>query len=65
MSQQPYLKESEYINMEQGKCPNCNSINLMYETVVIDGDSLYYPFDCDDCGKTGKEWYTSTYIESE
>lgn len=49
---------------EQGKCPQCLSENLTYETCVNEGEQLYYPFVCDDCGFEGKEWYKLYYIET-
>lgn len=51
--------------MEQGKCPKCNSENLIYDTFVYHAATIYYPFTCDDCGRSGKEWYNVVYIESE
>lgn len=49
---------------EQGKCPLCNSMNLSYGTMEIDGElgnSCYYPWHCDDCGADGKEWYNMSF----
>ena len=43
---------------KQGYCPKCNSDNLNYETNVNDGDSLYYPYICENCGFEGREYYT-------
>ena len=47
----------------QGKCPNCRSENLIYETCCNDGDSLYYSFTCGDCPAVGKEWYALQFTE--
>ena len=51
----------EYTEECLGKCPNCGSENLNYETCVNDGEQLYYPFFCDDCDCTGKEIYNVDY----
>ena len=48
---------------QEGKCPQCQSENLTYETCVNEGNQLYYPFTCENCGYQGKEWYSLTFIE--
>jgi len=55
-----YNKTKECI----GICPKCGSDNLNYETNVNDGDSLYYPFVCDNCGCEGREAYNLNYSET-
>jgi len=49
---------------DQGKCPQCLSENLQYETCVHDGEQLYFPFVCCECDYEGKEWYNLEFIES-
>jgi hypothetical protein len=44
-------------SVEQGYCPNCGKPNLNYGHVEIDGESLHYPFTCQDCNHEGEEWY--------
>lgn len=52
---------NEYITKSQGECPVCKSHDINYDTFVYHGDYLYYPYDCNDCGNTGKEYYTIVY----
>lgn len=47
-----------------GHCPKCDSENLNYETNINDGDSVVYPFVCDDCGCEGREAYNIQYNET-
>ena len=52
--------------MEQGKCPKCQGVNLNYETIVDStpySQSIYYPYECDDCGFCGREYYDITFSE--
>ena len=44
-------------NSEAGKCPKCGSENLNYGSLVIEGEGLKYPYDCEDCKFEGEEWY--------
>lgn len=54
---------------EQGRCPKCNSDSLQYESLNIDGDFIYYPWRCEQCGTSGEEWYqlhfTGHNVETE
>lgn len=45
-------------DIEQGSCPCCQSDNLAYSAVEHSEDNLYYPWECQDCGSNGKEWYS-------
>lgn len=51
------------ISMEQGTCPNCQKNNLEYGDSVVEGDQIYYEWECMTCGATGKEWYSLEFIE--
>jgi|TARA_R110000824_G_scaffold370505_1_gene560118 hypothetical protein len=44
--------------VESGQCPHCNSMGLLdYKAKVYSsGNSIYYPFECEECGCKGKEW---------
>ena len=48
----------------KGKCPNCNSEDLDYDAVELEGESLFYPFVCNNCKANGQEWYNLKYISS-
>ncbi|KKK73623.1 hypothetical protein LCGC14_2891960 [marine sediment metagenome] len=50
---------------EPGRCPKCGDCNLSYETNIDDSYSIYYPYTCDDCGATGKEWYSKIFDKQE
>ena len=49
-----------------GRCSKCNSEDLDYEAVEINGEMLYlyYPFTCESCGAEGKEYYCLEYTET-
>lgn len=40
-----------------GRCPFCDSDNLDYESIRLEGDCCYFPWMCKDCGNRGEEWY--------
>jgi len=46
------------------ECPICNSWNIDHETVVNNGERFYYPWSCVDCGASGKEWYSMSFVET-
>ena len=48
----------------QGKCFKCDSEELEYGSVNVDGEELSYDYECKDCGYWGKEWYSVEYIET-
>ena len=53
-------------NTEAGKCPKCGkSYTLDYDPIELDGDSVYYPWTCADCGATGKEVYNLEFVSQE
>jgi hypothetical protein len=52
--------------MKQGHCPKCNSDDLSYETIVDvtpSDQAIYYPFECNNCGFEGKEYYNLHFTE--
>ena len=44
-------------SVESGKCPHCKSMGgLEYGSMeCLDGELVYYPFRCDECGCKGRE----------
>tara|TARA_Y100001973_G_scaffold52009_1_gene77098 strand:- start:259 stop:453 length:195 start_codon:yes stop_codon:yes gene_type:complete len=48
----------------QGACVLCNSDNLDYGRMKIDGEILWYEYDCNDCGNSGEEHYDVRYSYS-
>ena len=51
----------------RGSCPNCDSEDLEYGSIQVDmdaSDTVYFPFECNDCGKHGREIYLSEYLHS-
>ncbi|RLI48204.1 hypothetical protein DRO61_06765, partial [Candidatus Bathyarchaeota archaeon] len=52
---------NDYISKSQGECPVCKSHDINYDTFVYEGDYLYYPIECNECGNIGKEYYTLVY----
>tara|TARA_B100001964_G_scaffold189124_1_gene210702 strand:+ start:252 stop:443 length:192 start_codon:yes stop_codon:yes gene_type:complete len=55
------MKSKRFTN---GKCPNCESVNLDYEPEQYYQDSLTYQFTCSECGLVGREWYNIEYSET-
>ena len=51
--------------MEEGQCPKCGNYNLDYGAVEFSDNAIYYPWTCEDCGATGKEWYDLEFSEQE
>lgn len=51
--------------MEEGKCPKCGCNNLDYGVLEIGDNSVYYPWNCPDCGASGKEWYDLVFSGQE
>jgi hypothetical protein len=49
---------------ECGRCAKCSSIDIDYGMSFPDGDMMmYYEMTCNECGWTGKEWYSMDFIE--
>lgn len=41
----------------EGVCPKCNGTNLNYGSIEMEGNMMYYPWECEDCSQSGEEWY--------
>jgi len=50
---------------KRGSCANCGSDNINYHTSKLEGECIFYPYDCEDCGLNGEEWYSLEYIETK
>jgi len=37
------------------------SENIEYDSFQYEGDYGYYPYECQECGKAGKEYYNLVY----
>ena len=47
---------------EAGICPYCGSDDLEYGSMEPETNNLiYYPWECNDCGHKGEEWYQLTF----
>lgn len=51
---------NKYSN-NQGECPKCEG-NIEYGTIDFEDDQCYFPWKCEECGLTGKEWYRLEFI---
>ena len=49
----------------EGQCPKCKNWNLNYDEIKIEGNSIYYPWTCEDYGASRKEWYSLEFSEQE
>ena len=60
MSEETYFKgdKCNSNDIEQGSCPCCGNTNLSYDSANIDGENISYPWECQDCGSNGSEWYS-------
>jgi len=47
---------------EAGVCPICGGIKLDYGSVdYYNGDNIYYPYSCPECGIKEKEFFSMTF----
>ena len=51
--------------MPAGNCGKCNSENIDYGAIDNQDGLAFYPYECSDCGHTGKEWYELNYIGTD
>lgn len=47
-----------------GECGKCKSVNLDYGDLESEGESIYYEFECEDCGAKGREYYDLEYSKT-
>lgn len=51
---------------EKGKCPHCNGELVTYDGIEIgEGDTVYYPCTCDECGAGFKGYYSLEFISHD
>lgn len=60
------MNTNEILNVNCiGKCPKCGNELLNYGSLEIsDGDFVFYPFECPECGFEGRENYELNYIDT-
>lgn len=59
-----YCHETLY-KSEEGICPCCGSDDLDYDSIEAEGNSVYYPWLCNNCGYSGKEVYNLDFVGHE
>lgn len=52
-----FTDEGDKSGYEEGKCPNCGSESIDYDVSEPEDNSLFYNFECSNCGCSGKEYY--------
>lgn len=50
---------------KQGECLICGSSILNYDSFELEGESVMYPWTCEDCGSKGKEVYELSFVGHE
>ena len=45
-------------------CIHCGSIDIDYGAIEFEDNFLYYPYTCNKCKKSGKEWYDLKFSEN-
>ena len=58
----PYAEGS---HQAQGICPECGCEDLgyCYEDILVEPEEIGYGWTCTECGATGQEWSSVTFIE--
>lgn len=57
------MSRPKYKSNEQGRCPYCNEYTLEYGAIEADdADMIHYPWICENCKRTGEEWYEINFI---
>jgi RNA polymerase subunit RPABC4/transcription elongation factor Spt4 len=51
------------VGHELGICPVCGSHELTYGAIEPDDALIYYPYQCNACEASGKEWYDVVFVE--
>jgi len=49
-------------NTEQGVCPKCKKSDLEWLEIELQEETVGYPYQCNDCGFKGTEWYSLQFI---
>ena len=52
------IKLPRYKTNERGICPLCKNEELCYGSPKVEDNYLVYPWSCEKCGASGKEFYT-------
>lgn len=65
-SQKTHIKEATSTDITikgnyAGACPVCGEHNLDYGASEFEGDMMYFPWTCGNCGMNGEEWYDTTF----
>lgn len=45
---------------QPGQCPRCGGTDISYGPIEPEGDQIFYPFECENCGLEAKEYYNIT-----
>ena len=53
------------MSSEPGICPNCGSDAIEFGEIELDGECVWYPAECQDCGHTYRECYELSFIGTE
>lgn len=56
------MSKVKIISNRAGVCPYCNSTNIKYRPLILEGDHIYYPATCDKCGRYFEEWYSLSFV---
>ena len=49
-------------NSKSGICPHCESEDLDYDVLEIDGETLWYPVTCNNCKKSFREVHDLLFV---
>jgi transcription elongation factor Elf1 len=50
--------KKQFKSNDQGQCPLCDSESIEYGSSEVEDDGMSYEWTCENCGATGKEWYS-------
>lgn len=59
------MSDSVKTSVTIGRCPRCNSENVVYDKEFVDDDLLIFPGRCLDCGCQFNERYFLDYLDTE
>ena len=64
-----YERIDEHINYQQdmknGVCPECKTVNLMYNEMKTIPNGVIYPYECLDCNHQGGAVYKAVFLGME